>query len=99
MVAATTGLVAGSADAVRTIPAIAPAALARIGIETEFRPAISTTEYIIVISLVPKYWRVSPAATVDTMTLGKPIGSARMTAVTRVVPPVPPSPRIPWIAP
>ena len=38
-------------------------------------PAMSTTEYIIVTSTEPTYGLVSPDATVETISLGTPIGS------------------------
>ena len=63
----------------RTMPAQASAARARMPTLIELRPAMSTTGYIIVRSLVPTYGRVSPATTVDTRTFGQPIGSAAAT--------------------
>src|SRR4051812_10620328 len=55
-------------------------------------PAMSTTEYIIVTSTEPTYGLVSPDATVETISFGTPIGSARMAWVTSAEPPEPPSP-------
>ena len=52
------------------MPAIAPAAFARIRSEIWLIPAMSTTEYIIVTSTAPTYGRVSPEATVETMSFG-----------------------------
>ena len=72
-------------------PAIAPAALARIRAEIRLMPAMSTTEYIIVTSLAPTYGRVSPEATVETISFGTPTGSARIACVAIDVPPEPPS--------
>ena len=60
------------------IPASAPAAFAMIRADTSFTPAMSTTEYIIVTSTEPTYGLVSPDATVDTISLGTPIGSWRI---------------------
>jgi hypothetical protein len=68
----------------------AAAAFARIRRESRFNPAMSTTEYIIVMSLIPTYGRVSPEASVETMTFGKPTGNARMADVPMVVPAEPP---------
>ena len=60
------------------IPAIAPAALVRIREEIWLIPEMSTTEYIIVTSVAPTYGRVSPEATVETMSFGTPTGRSRI---------------------
>ena len=74
--------------------AIAPAAFAMIRALTRLTPAMSTTEYIIVTSTAPTYGRVSPEATVETISFGTPIGSSRIACVTSADPPDPPSPPI-----
>ena len=74
------------------MPARAPAALAMIRAETWLIPAMSTTEYIIVTSTDPTYGLVSPDATVETISLGTPIGRARIACVTSADPPEPPRP-------
>ena len=48
--------------------------------DTRLTPAMSTTEYIIVTSTAPTYGRVSPDATVETISFGTPTGSARIAA-------------------
>ena len=58
-----------------TMPAIAPAALARIRRDNGFSPAMSTTEYISVMSLTSTYGVVLPDAIVDTISFGTPTGS------------------------
>ena len=78
-----------------TIPQIAPAALARMRRDSGFRPAMSTTEYISVMSLTSTYGAVLPEAIVETMTFGTPTGSVRIAAVIIVVPPPPPRPSTP----
>src|SRR4051794_5911261 len=60
------------------MPAIAPAALVRICAEIWLMPAMSTTEYIIVTSTAPTYGRVSPDASVETISLGTPTGRSRI---------------------
>ena len=57
------------------MPQIAPAALARMRRESGFSPAMSTTEYIIVMSFTSTYGAVLPDAIVETITLGTPTGS------------------------
>ena len=52
--------------------------------------AEQSLEGYIKISLVPTYIDTSPAATVETITLGTPTGSALMPGVTIEVPPLPP---------
>ncbi|MNC28541.1 hypothetical protein D3C75_767510 [compost metagenome] len=74
---------------------MAKAALVKIFVEIEFSPATSTTDGIMTISLVPTYGAVFPEATVETITLGTPIGNARIPGVTSEVPPVPPKEIIP----
>src|ERR1051325_6843417 len=59
-----------------TIPQIAPAAGAKIWREIRFRPATSTMLGNMTMSLAPTYWATLPLARVETMTLGKPIGTA-----------------------
>ena len=61
-----------------TAPAIIPAALVMICAEIRLIPAMSTTEYIIAMSTAPTYGRVSPEATVETISFGTPTGSARI---------------------
>ena len=58
---------------------------ARVKITREIRltPATSTIDGMSTTSLLPTYAAVSPAATVETHTLGTPTGRARMAAVTR----------------
>ena len=56
---------------------------------------MSTTEYIIVTSTAPTYGRVSPEATVQTISFGTPTGSARIARVAIDVPPDPPSAMMP----
>ena len=82
---------AGAFDHARDLPA----AFARIRAEIRLTPAMSTTEYIIDTSTAPTYGRVSPEATVETISFGTPTGSARIAKVTSEEPPDPPSPRIP----
>ncbi len=81
------------------IPAIPAAAFVRIFSEIPLIPAMSTTEYIIAMSVVPTYGRVSPEATVETRSLGTPTGRACIAAEMREEPPEPPIPRIPWSLP
>ena len=76
------------------MPAIAAAALAMIRAETRLTPEMSTTEYIIVTSTAPTYGRVSPEASVETISFGTPTGSARIARVAIDEPPEPPSARI-----
>ena len=74
------------------MPAMAAAALLRTPRSTWFRPAISTTEYINVMSVSSTMGPVSPLAIVDTINLGNPIGSASlMTVAASDVPPDPPA--------
>src|SRR3979490_618370 len=58
------------------MPTIAHAALARILVEIRFRPAMSTTEYIMVMSLVPTKGRVSPDAMGVVVGVGNTSGTA-----------------------
>ena len=94
--------IAGRSDALagtglRTIPAIALAALPRTWREIRFRPATSVTEYIIAMSAGPTYGATLPDATVETITFGRPTGSARIPGVMIAVPPDPPMPMMPPI--
>ena len=85
---------------IEAMPAMAPAALLKIVLNRPFIPAISTTEYIIVMSVSPTICPVSPEATVLTSSLGTPIGMvALMTSETTLVPPLPPALRTPWTSP
>ena len=77
------------------MPTIAPAACVKTRREMRFKPATSTTDGNNTMSLVPTYGRTSPPATVDTQTLGTPVGSARMAAAMTLVPPEPPMPMMP----
>ena len=70
---------------------MAAAALARMRAETELMPATSTTEAASSMSLAPTIGRVSPAAIVDTISLGTPTGSARMASAAIEVLPDPPA--------
>ena len=72
------------------MPAIAPAAFERMRADTWLMPAMSTTEYIIVTSTAPTYGRVSPEASVETISFGTPTGSSRMACVAIEEPPEPP---------
>ena len=75
--AAISGFSATGADsAPAASPASARAAFPKIRAEMRLIPATSTTECIIVRSVVPTYALVSPAATVETISFGTPIGSA-----------------------
>ena len=75
----------------KIMPHIAPTALPKTWRESRFRPATSTTEYIIVMSLTPTYGATSPEAMVETITLGNPTGNSRMAVVATEVPPEPPN--------
>ena len=77
------------------MPASACAALPSTCREIRFSPATSVTEYSIAMSDAPTYGATSPEATVDTMTLATPTGSARIAGVINAVPPEPPSPSTP----
>ena len=72
IVAATSGFASSGGTVAWTIPAIAPAALAMIRAEIRLTPEMSTTEYIIVTSTAPTYGRVSPEASVETISFGTP---------------------------
>ena len=72
------------------MPVTAAAALARICRVNGFRPRMSHTENIMVMSLISTKADTSPLAIVETMTLGRPYGSVRMMAVQFGVPCVPP---------
>ena len=56
------------------------------------------TEYIIAMSAGPTYGATLPDATVETITFGRPTGSARIPGVMIAVPPDPPMPMMPPIA-
>ena len=73
------------------MPASAWAALASTRSEMRLMPATSVTEYIMQMSEGPTYGFTSPEATVETMTLGTPIGRPRMARVASAVPPEPPA--------
>ena len=77
------------------IPASACAAFASTFSLMRLMPCTSVTEYIMQMSLGPTYGRVSPLAIVETITLGQPIGSARMPCVAIEVPPEPPAEMMP----
>ena len=72
-----------------------PAARVKITREIRLTPATSTIDGMSTTSLLPTYAPVSPAATVETHTLGTPTGRARMAAVTTLLPPDPPMPTMP----
>ena len=98
MLATTIGLSFEAGAAISAMPEIAPAALARIGREIRLSPAMSTMLGIIVTSFMPIYTgALSLAASVETISLGKPTGKARMAAVLIAVPPPPPRERMPSI--
>ena len=99
IVAPTSGFDSRAGTAAPAIPAIAPAAFAMIRADTELTPEMSTTEYIIVTSTAPTYGRVSPEATVETISFGTPTGSARIARVPMEEPPEPPSARMASSAP
>ena len=83
----------------RTMPIMAPAALARTVRLMRLRPLISTTECIMQMSRTPTYCLTWPLARVLTISLGTPKGRARMAAVPMVVPAEPPRPRMPSTLP
>ena len=60
-----------------------------------FSPWMSATACIISMSLGPTYARTSPDATVEIITFGTPIGSARMAGAIMAVLPEPPAPMMP----
>ena len=100
IVAATSGLSSfESAARCCTIPAKAAAAFNKIFRLIRLIPAMSTTEFSMRMSLSPTHCRTSPEASVLTMTLGTPIGNARIAAVPIVVPADPPSAITPSISP
>ena len=91
VVTATSGLSPVSSEtSTLAIPQTAPTAFARIFFVNGFSPRMSVTENIMVMSLMSTHGPTFPDAIVDTMTLGNPYGSARITSVLRVVPCVPP---------
>ena len=73
------------------MPASACAALASTRSEMRLMPATSVTEYIMQMSDGPTYGFTSPEATVETITLGTPMGRRRMAGVASAVPPEPPA--------
>src|SRR5258708_10396927 len=73
------------------MPMSALAPLASTWREIEFSPCRAVTEYIMVMSAGPTYGATSPEATEDMMSLGTPIGSARMAGDTSEAPPDPPA--------
>ena len=77
------------------MPAMAWAALPSTTRLIRLSPDTSVTEYIMAMSLAPTNGLTSPAASVETISLGTPTGSARMPLVTMEVPPPPPRPMIP----
>ena len=99
IVAATIGFVSSSSGVCSgsrlTMPAMARTAFWNMVFDILFNPATSTIDGIIIISLVPTYCATFPEAMVDTITLGTPIGSARIAGVTNDVPPEPPKEMIP----
>src|SRR6188472_101759 len=78
---------------------IALAALPSTCREMRLRPATSVTEYIMAMSEGPTYGATFDDATVDTISLGTPTGSARIAGVTSAVPPDPPAPMMPESSP
>lgn len=81
------------------MPKMAPAAFPSTSRRSRLVPAMSTTEYIRVISHSPTTGPVFPDAIVLTISLGRPIGAAVLiTAEIRLVPPLPPVPMMPWIS-
>ncbi len=73
------------------MPAMAAAAFARMRAEIELIPATSTTEAASSMSLAPTIGRVSPAAIVETISLGTPTGNACMASAAIDVLPEPPA--------
>ena len=64
-----------------------------------FKPLMSTMDGIMVMSFEPTNGVTSPPAMVESITLGTPMGRARMAAVAIVVPALPPMPLTPWMRP
>lgn len=96
IVAASRGLpLSGMSMRFSTMPATAFTALEKMRMEISLRPSASTTEGNMTTSLVPTYWETLPEAMVETITLGTPMGSARMAGVARLVPPEPPTEMMP----
>src|SRR3546814_9586396 len=71
------------------MPARAAAPLASTCFEIRFKPCTSVTEYIIRMSEGPTYCPTLPEATVEIITLGRPMGRRRIAGVTIAVPPEP----------
>ena len=100
MVAAISGLAPRSSVSSRfTMPAMAAAAFPRICRDSRLSPAMSTIGYSMAMSFVPTNGRVSPDASVETISFGKPAGSDRIAVVPMVVPAEPPREIRPWILP
>jgi hypothetical protein len=76
---------------------MADAALERIRLRMELIPAMSTTEYIMVMSVSSIYDLILPEAIVETMSLGKPIAQTlRIMVQAREEPELPAAETIPW---
>src|SRR3546814_16263900 len=71
------------------MPARAAAPLASTCFEIRFKPCTSVTEYIIRMSEGPTYCPTLPEATVEIITLGRPMGRRRIPGLTHAVPPAP----------
>src|SRR3546814_5976246 len=67
------------------MPARASAPLASTCFEIRFKPCTSVTEYIIRMSEGPTYCPTLPEATVEIITLGRPMGRRRIAGVTIAV--------------
>ena len=80
------------------MPVTPVAALPSTRREIRLRPAMSVTEYTRVMSEGPTYPATFPEAIVDTISLGTPMGSARMAGEISAVPPEPPIPSMPPIS-
>ena len=101
IVAATSGRSSGCGAGAGCVtrPAIARAACESTCRLTRLSPRMSTTELSMKMSLSPTNCRTVPDASVLSMTLGTPSGSARIAAVAMVVPADPPSPSTPASSP
>ena len=84
-----------------TIPAIAAAALSKIGREMPLSPRMSTTECMTQTSLSPTKSpkRRRPDAHGDTSSFGTPTGSACIAAAPSSAPSAPPRQSTPWTRP
>jgi hypothetical protein len=78
-----------------TMPAMACAALPSTSSVIALSPCTSATECIIVMSDGPTYLLHLAEATVETISLGTPTGSARIAGATMAVPPEPPADMMP----